>query len=262
MNKFFPFYKGKNIANNPLGYTTAANARKRMNDQTVKDDFLKTLPEDYWLDYYKVYELANPWTEEWMKTVKEPGYGISAFGTWYNITIYTKGYTKHQSDKYLRELPEDVYNLFLKLYKMEDIVMEDYYAHKTTYKEDYKNLIYEILSKGYYPHLFKDDKDYKSRYTKFVTDNVEFREMDVNVRSKEVSEIDKSYPCDGGIRGTTQRLDVQLSGKLRDDVKRVMTSLLYTYESYKSDWKGDFDSSQFKREYLYNEIEKFIDENK
>ena len=54
MNKFFPFYKGKNIANNPLGYTTAANARKRMNDQVVKDDFLKTLPEDYWLDYYKV----------------------------------------------------------------------------------------------------------------------------------------------------------------------------------------------------------------
>ena len=41
-----------------------------------------------------------------------------------------------------------------------------------------------------------------------------------------------------------------------------MTSLLYTYESYKSDWKGDFDSSKFKREYLYNEIEKFIDENK
>ena len=114
MNKFFPFYKGKNIANNPLGYTTAVNARKRMNDQEVKDDFLKTLPEDYWLDYYKVYELANPWAEEWMKTVKGPGYGISAFGTWYNITIYTKGYTKHQSDKYLKELPEDrmIENLF------------------------------------------------------------------------------------------------------------------------------------------------------
>ena len=59
MNKFFPFYKGKNIANNPLGYTTAANARKRMNDQEVKDDFLKTLPKDYWLDYYKVYDLLK-----------------------------------------------------------------------------------------------------------------------------------------------------------------------------------------------------------
>ena len=197
-----------------------------------------------------------------MKTVKSPGYGISTSCTWYHITIYTNGCTKNQSDKYLRELPEDIYNLFVRLYRMEDIVIKDYYAHKTTYKEDYKNLLYEILSKGYYPHLYKDDKDYKKRYTKFVTDNVEFREMDVNVRNKEISEINKSYPCDGGIRGTTQRLDVQLFGKLRDDVKRVMTSLLYTYESYKSDVKGDFDSSQFKREYLYNEIEKFIDENK
>lgn len=186
MKKFFPFYKGKNIANNPLGYTTALNARKRMNDKEVVKDFLNTLPKDYWLDYYYVYELENPWSEEWMKTIKESGYGISTSGHWYNITIYTKGHVKFESKKYLKELPKDIYDLFIKLYKMEDIVIEEFYAHKTTHKEEYKQLLYEILSKGYYINLYEDNKDCKKRYAKFVTDNVEFREMDVDVIAKEI----------------------------------------------------------------------------
>lgn len=88
----------------------------------------------------------------------------------------------------------------------------------------------------------------------------------INTFITEKLKIDKDisvpYDCEGGIRGTTQRLDVQLCGRLSEDVSRVMSTLLYTYEKYKSDYKGDFDSSKFKREYLYNEIEKFIKNNK
>lgn len=89
---------------------------------------------------------------------------------------------------------------------------------------------------------------------------------EINNYISEKLHLDKNtndtYDCEGGIRGTTQRLDVQLCGRLSKDVDRVMNTLLYTYENYKSDWEGDFDSSKFKREYLYNEIEKFIKNNK
>lgn len=180
MKKIFPFYKGKNIANNPLGYTTVANARKRMNSEEVTKDFIETLPKDYWLDYYEVYELENPWDE----SIKPGRYRTRTSGHWYGIETYTNGDTKMDSRKYIKELPEDVYSLFLKLYNLEKLVIEDYYSGKETYKEEYKNTLYDILRKGYYPTLFKDEKDYKKRWTRFVTDNVEFKEMDVDITIK------------------------------------------------------------------------------
>ena len=177
MKKFFPFYKGKNIASNPLGYTTAANARKRMNSAEVERDFHSTLPKDYWLEHYQVYELENPWDE----SIKPGQYRTNTSGHWYGINTYTNGYTKRDSIRYIKELPDDVYTLFLKLYHLEKLVIEDYYSHTDTYKEEYRELLHDILRKGYYPTLFKDEKDYKKRWTKFVTDNVEFKEMDVDI---------------------------------------------------------------------------------
>jgi hypothetical protein len=179
MKKIFPFYKGKNIANNPLGYTTVANARKRMKSKEVTKDFIESLPKDYWLDYYEVYELENPWDE----SIRLGRYRTGS-GHWYGIDTYTNGYVKIDSRKYIKELPEDVYSLFLKLYNLEKFVMEDYYSGKETYKEEYQNILYDILRKGYYPTLFKDEKDYKKRWARFVTDNVEFKEMDVDITVK------------------------------------------------------------------------------
>ena len=74
--------------------------------------------------------------------------------------------------------------------------------------------------------------------------------------------LESKYPCEGGISGRTQNLDIQLTGRLEEDVNRIMTSLLYTYENYKNDGKGYFDSSKFKREYLYDELENYIKNNK
>ena len=180
MKKIFPFYKGKNIANNPLGYASERNARNRLKREEINNDFLETLPEDYWLDHYKVYELENPWN----KSIQPERYGISMSGFQYGITVYTRGYIDKKSEKYIKQLPDDIYSLFLELYRLEPLVTEDYYAHKTTHKEEYKNLIYTILEKGYFPHLWKDERDYKKRYARFITDNVEFREMEVTISAK------------------------------------------------------------------------------
>ena len=81
---------------------------------------------------------------------------------------------------------------------------------------------------------------------------------------KHINDIisESKYPCEGGISGTTQKLDVQLTGRLEEDVNRIMETLLYTYENYKSDGHGYFDSSKFKREYLYTELENYMKNNK
>ena len=183
MKKFFPFYKNKNLANNPLGYTTAANARKRMDDHKVEDDFSKTLPEDYWLDYSYVYKLENPWSEKLINPLRKviDDYHTHVHGYWYYIDTYTIGDINIESQTYLKELPDNIYNIFIKLYKLEPLVIEDSMGGKTTYKEEYKNILYEILRNGYSPTIYKDKDDYKKRYRKFVTDNVEFRELEVNV---------------------------------------------------------------------------------
>lgn len=48
-------------------------------------------------------------------------------------------------------------------------------------KEAYREILYGILKAGYYPHLWKDETDYIKQYNKFVKENVEFREMDVEI---------------------------------------------------------------------------------
>lgn len=109
MKKIFPFYKDKNISNNPLGYSNANNARKRMNSSEVWKDFIKTLPEHYWFDHYYTYELEKPWNED----IKPGKYGINESHHLFNITIYTDGYIKYKKIKF-KELPVNVQELFRK----------------------------------------------------------------------------------------------------------------------------------------------------
>jgi len=175
MKKIFPFYKGENISNNPLGYSSVSNAKKRMKQDDVVKDFDKTLPEDYWLGHMYIYELANPWNEDIRpndvnKSIYE-NKRVNTHGAMFFITYYTLGYTKDGSLTNLKDLPDDVYELFVSLYK----------AEETSNKELYELTLYAILRKGFLPALFKDKKDYKKRFNKFVSDNVEFREIEVNV---------------------------------------------------------------------------------
>ena len=181
MKKVFPFYKGKNITNNPLGYTNEKNSRKRMDDTDVKSDFENTLPEDYWLDHYYVYELEYPYEDGLV-----PGrYNVSTSGEYYNLEYYTRGYINLDSKTYLKDIKdEEIYKLFIRLYRMTKIAIEECHQRKTEHKEEYKKLIFDILHKGWKPCLFKDISDYKKQWKKFVDNNVEFREMEVEINVK------------------------------------------------------------------------------
>lgn len=197
MKKIFPFYKDQNIANNPLGYTNVNNARKRMKADEVMKDFEATLPEDYWLNHIYVYELENAWSSDWNDSIaadyKRDRYmrhhGVSTSVFLYQTTIYTKGYTKPNKSIPLMQLSPEIRNLYTRLYYLEKEVTKDRINKTETHKEEYVSLIKEILTKGYFPHLFKEYKDRDKRYRKFVDEHVEFREMDVNI---EINTIDNS----------------------------------------------------------------------
>ena len=174
MKKIFPFYKGNNISNNPLGYTNATNARKRMNDEEVRKDFEQTLPSEYRFDYYYTCELENPWSED----IKPGKYRVNESVCLYGITIYTDGYTGKRV--MFRELPDNVQKLFQQQLSFESEYSIDMDCDSER-KYAYQKILYGLLKAGYYPYLWKDESDYKKRYAKFVKENVEFRELDVDV---------------------------------------------------------------------------------
>lgn len=178
MKKIFPFYKSNNISNNPLGYTNATNARKRMNDEEVRKDFEQMLPGNYWFEHYYACELEKPWSED----IKPGKYGVNTSVCLYGIKIYTDGYTGKRV--MFRELPDNIQELF----KKELSFRNDYHVGRDYDPEtvnSYKEVLYGLLRTGYYPYLWKDESDYKKRYAKFIKENVEFRELDVDVVIKE-----------------------------------------------------------------------------
>lgn len=183
MKKIFPFYKGENLSKTPLGYSNVTNARKRMDLTQVKKDFDETLPKDYWLDYYYIHELDNKWDENMIFDK----YDIRANSHFYcNICIYTKGYVKRQK-LWLKSLDKEMYDLFIELHNIKEKIIEDHHNKIDTDQESYprrgpyKNILIKILKKGYLPTMWKDDTDYKKRLKKFIDNNVDFKEMEVDV---------------------------------------------------------------------------------
>lgn len=163
MKKIFPFYKGKNIANNPLGYTTKENARRRMADGEVIKDFEKTLSEDYWFKYLYTYKNGNRTTEFNLGAGKR----IKIADTDIKQRIYIKDIDN-----------EKIIELFKKLIT---IYEKNWYDRTSEEIEQLEELSLKISELGYYPYRWKDCKDYKKKYSAFVSSNVEFKEMEVNI---------------------------------------------------------------------------------
>lgn len=184
MKKIYPFYKNENIANNPLGYTSVACARKRMRKEKIIEDFLKTLPEDYWLDYSWVYELEYPWDENIKPDVC---YNVSTSYGYFGICYYTQGYHKHGSKTKLKLLPKEIYDLFTEFRGIELKCIEHNENNENNEdKERYRTLLFTILKNGYFPHLYKDETNFRKSLSKFINDNVDFREMEVNISIKDI----------------------------------------------------------------------------
>ena len=171
MVKIFPFYKGECISKTETGYSSVRNARQRMNDEKVRADFDNTLPDEYWFEHSYVYLLDKPWNETISpETCRNASTSCDRFG----LVYYTDGYTKSGSKTMFGELPEDVREMFRKKELISGYAEED--------ATEYRETVYAILKKGYYPHLFRDTSDYKKNYSDFVNKNVEFREMNVEIR--------------------------------------------------------------------------------
>lgn len=168
MIKIFPFYKGENIANNPLGYTTKANARKRMRMSEVMGDFSKTLPPDYWFEHLFTYQ-----NEEGGKKTR---LGIRRAGEEVEVTEYDikqMVYIRDIEDREVASLLYEMYKWFHKRKPFWERTDEDC--------EHMRELALTISSKGYYPYCWEDTKDFYSKLSKYVTKNVEFKEIDVDV---------------------------------------------------------------------------------
>ena len=165
MKKIFPFYKGENISANPLGYTSVQNARKRMKKEVVEKDFEATLPADYWLGHSYTFGNKPSQTE----------YHSIGFNYIVVVNAYDTSKVTH-----LRDIEnEELIDLFRKIMAYYGKNWQD----RTKEEADaIKEVVLKVSSLGYYPYTWKDFTDYNKRYRKFVSDNVEFRELDVEIK--------------------------------------------------------------------------------
>jgi len=173
MIKVFPFYNGKNIANNPLGYTNRANARKRMRMDDVMGDFLKTLPTDYWLEHIYTYKNKEGGKKERL--------GIRRFGEEVEVAEYDvrqKVYVRDIEDKEVASLLYEMYGWFHR--------SKPFWERTDEECEHMRELALTISSKGYYPYCWEDMRDFNSKVSKYITKNVEFKELDVEINKTEV----------------------------------------------------------------------------
>lgn len=169
MKKILPYYKGECIAKTPLGYTNVTNARKRMDDYDVKKDFEKTLPKDYWYRHYYTYRLKEPWSKDIRPGQWNTSTSVGRFSTEY----YTRGYVDHDTQVYFDNLPKSTATAYRILEETND-------------RDEYRTVLYTLLENGWMPVLWKDMKDYDKRYLRFIKENVEFREVEIEVTATPV----------------------------------------------------------------------------
>ena len=167
MKKVFPYYKGMNMANNPLGYTNRNCAKKRMRKDEIFSDFDALLPDDYWLGHMYTY---------FNGTKIGRFYAVDGFEPLYIIEPDYKNKIPFKSIE-----SQNVKDLFKKLLKARDTN----WLERT--EEDIREIVslsMRINELGYYPHLYKDETDYKRRFSKFVDDNVDFQVKEVTIDMK------------------------------------------------------------------------------
>ena len=172
MKRIFPIYKGKDLSKIGMGYSNAKSARKFMDKTLIMKDFNKMFDNEYWFEHKYVYHLEE----------KEGSYP----NTWggFNYKVYSIPFHNdyHRPVVYLPNLPDDVKVIaeeYNKLY-------EEWKKHTDTLELCIRldELSLQLADKGYSPHMYKDEKDYKKRLSKFITENVDFIEKDVSINVK------------------------------------------------------------------------------
>lgn len=172
MKRIFPIYKGKDLSKMGMGYSNVKSARKFMDMTLIIEDFNKMFNKKYWFEHKYVYHLEekkSPYPNRW------GGFNCKE----YSIPF-------HNDNKrpvvYLPNLPDDV-KVIAEEYNN---IYEDWTNHIDTleFRIRLDELSLQLADKGYSPHLYRDEKDYKKKLSRFITENVEFKEKDVTIEVK------------------------------------------------------------------------------
>lgn len=167
--RIFPFYKDTYLGRSPIGYTDRKSARKFM---------MNISPSIVYNEYYGSQEQYNR-THGYFRTLMDKSQGFPYVRQYYpdyklfnysldnNSRIYTSTFTDEQYNDMLEMLGS------IKLHSGENIELA------IEFEEKY----------GLFPYMYIDDKDYKKLYTKFITDNVDFRRVFLILMSDGLTEL-------------------------------------------------------------------------
>lgn len=168
MKKWFPYYKGKCIAKTPLGYTTKANAQKRIDMTSIIEDFDKLFDEQYWFEKYYTYKMVD---SNYSETCGVFRHFIDTKKTKIGCPIYLKDLTGD-----VRKLFEEYFKLYrIKYYEISD---EDN-ARGFEIAQQLNDMYYSVF-------LYIDKKDYEKKLKQFIKDNVQFIEKEVSINVEDV----------------------------------------------------------------------------
>lgn len=172
MKRTFPIYKGKDLSKMGMGYSNIKSARKFMTMDLIIEDFDKLFDDEYWFEHHYLLPLEK--TKSYYKNM----WGGYTPGKEYSIDYQADYRAEHE---YLPTLPEDVKVIVKEFMKLK----KDWWKRRVLEEQiRMDELMMQLADKGYSPHVYKDDKDYKKKLSKFVTENVQFVEKEVEITIK------------------------------------------------------------------------------
>lgn len=171
MKRIYPFYKNQDLSKKGLGYSSINSAKKFMNQSLIIEDFNKLFSDDYWFEHFYVYKLET-----------KKSYYPNRWGGFANPNMSIDYQEDYNNKFYLPELPEDIKKIVIEYF---NFYYKEWYKNRNWTDNNLKirldELSLQLVNKGYGPHLYKDDKDYKKKLSKYIKENVEFKEMDVEI---------------------------------------------------------------------------------
>ena len=155
--RIFPFYKGKYMGVEPIGFANLKSAQA----------YMKKIPDE------EIYNTYFGGKEEYMKQ----------YGYFCGLKPYRDGTEPVYNDKhYLRDMEPERMNELFEEYRKIHYHISPYHVSSTkerdTMEQDFRKKY------GLYSWIFTDDKEFKKAKTKFHKDNIVYKEgiLEINVK--------------------------------------------------------------------------------
>ena len=155
MKRIYPYYKNQDLSKKGLGYSSINSAKKFMDQTLIIEDFNKLFSDDYWFEHSYVYKLET-----------KKSYYPNRWGGFANPNMSIDYQEDYNNKFYLPELPDDIKKIVIKYFKLYNVWCKNRYDKDISIKLDELSL--QLVDKGYGPHLYKDEKDYKKKLSKYI----------------------------------------------------------------------------------------------